>query len=484
MIKVATISKNSTLITILVSLLYIALNTILIANEFYWLTLLPVAALIVYFYFVSLDKILLLITLLTPLAINIRDYDMSIGISLPTEPLMFGVLIFFVFRIIYKSPFETKVFKHPVSIAIIINLCWMLITSITSEIPLVSFKYLLSRLWFVVPFYFFGILLFKEYKNIKTFSWMYLISLLAVIVFTTYKHSTFGFDKDIGHYVMQPFYNDHTAYGAALAMFVPVIVGFILNREYTTAGKLISFTVFAIIMVALIFSRSRAAWISVAGALGIYLLIRFRIKFWFVFSVLVVLIVAFFSFQTEIFNKLSKNKQDSSADLAEHVQSISNITSDASNLERINRWKSAFKMFDERPFWGWGPGTYQFVYAPFQNSQDLTIISTNAGDMGNAHSEYIGPLAESGVIGLITVLGIVIAIFYTAIKNNNLIKSKKAKYLNMIFMLGLATYFMHGLLNNFLDSDKLSVPVWGFAAIIVAIDLYHKYEVNEISEEV
>ena len=38
----------------------------------------------------------------------------------------------------------------------------------------------------------------------------------------------------------------------------------------------------------------------------------------------------------------------------------------------------------------------------------------------------------------------------------------------------MSTYFIHGLLNNFLDSDKLAVPFWGFLAIIVAIDCFHQ----------
>jgi hypothetical protein len=33
---------------------------------------------------------------------------------------------------------------------------------------------------------------------------------------------------------------------------------------------------------------------------------------------------------------------------------------------------------------------------------------------------------------------------------------------------------VHGFLNNFLDTDKLSVPFWGFTAMIVAIDLHSR----------
>jgi len=42
--------------------------------------------------------------------------------------------------------------------------------------------------------------------------------------------------------------------------------------------------------------------------------------------------------------------------------------------------------------------------------------------------------------------------------------------------LGLVTYLVHGALNNFLDTDKASVPFWGFIGILVALDVYHARE--------
>jgi O-antigen ligase len=179
-------------------------------------------------------------------------------------------------------------------------------------------------------------------------------------------------------------------------------------------------------------------------------------------------------FENQILYALEKNKQDSSANFIEHVQSIYNISSDASNLERINRWQSAFRMFDERPLFGWGPGTYQFIYAPFQRSKERTIISTNAGDLGNAHSEYIGPLSEQGIPGLLSVLSLIVLIMITGIRVYRKAKNSEIKLFSLISVLALVTYFVHGLLNNFLDTDKASVPFWGFFAMIVAMDLYHK----------
>jgi O-antigen ligase len=155
------------------------------------------------------------------------------------------------------------------------------------------------------------------------------------------------------------------------------------------------------------------------------------------------------------------------------VQSISNISSDASNLERINRWASALRLFQERPIFGWGPGTYQFVYAPYQRAKEKTIISTNYGDMGNAHSEYIGPLSESGVLGMLTFIGIVITTIITGIRVYRRAPDKNVRLMSLFLTLGLITYYIHGVMNNFLDTDKASVPFWGFTAILVAMDLYH-----------
>jgi O-antigen ligase len=174
-------------------------------------------------------------------------------------------------------------------------------------------------------------------------------------------------------------------------------------------------------------------------------------------------------------HNLSKNRQDSSGDFREHVQSITNVSSDASNLERLNRWNSALRMFSDRPFFGFGPGTYMFQYAIYQKSSDKTIISTNQADGGNAHSEYLGPLAESGVIGALAILAIFITSLYTGI--NLYYKLDSLPYLKgvvMAIVLGLVTYYIHGILNNYLDTDKASVPLWGMMSILVAIQIYQK----------
>ncbi len=413
------------------------------------------------------------IIITTPFSLNVKLKDFGLAISLPGEPLMAGVLILFIFKLLYDIKIEKKILYHPITLALLANISWITITTITSTMPWVSFKFLLARLWFVICFYYFGIILFKDPKNINRFMWAYILPFTIIIFYTLIMHSQYGFTVDTANWIMSPFYNDHTIYGAILAMFMPILGYFIYNSQYTFAQKGISFVFLLIFVVALVFSFTRAAWISLAIALAIGAVMYFKINLKLITFFGIILLGLFFLSKDRILMKLEKNRQDSSSNLTEHVQSISNISSDASNLERINRWSAAIRMFKKHPGFGFGPGTYAFKYAPYQFSYEKTIISTNAGNKGNAHSEYIGPLAESGVLGLLSFVFVVFAIFYSGISLYYKMQNSTMRALLLAMILGLITYFIHGFLNNFLDTDKASVPVWGFAAAIVAIQLYH-----------
>jgi O-antigen ligase len=239
----------------------------------------------------------------------------------------------------------------------------------------------------------------------------------------------------------------------------------------------------SLLVVGLVYSFTRAAWLSLLAAAGIFLIHRLRISWSVVLFLGLIGLGGLYTVKDQVQRSAERNKSVSSDKLGEHVASMSNISTDASNLERLNRWNSALRMFQERPWTGWGPGTYQFQYAPFQHSYDLTIISTNAGDNGNAHSEYIGPLAEEGVLGLLAVLLLLATFLRTGAAVLPYYREKPASFaadywLAVAAATGLVTYFTHGVLNNFLDTDKASAPVWGCAALLVALDLQRRKEID------
>lgn len=468
------------------TLLFIAFNTWATYNEFYLLNLLPFIFAITLIAFYRMDWIFLLTIFTVPLSIPLYEVTKGVdfNLSLPTELLTVGLTLLFVIKLFYDKQIDKNVLYHPVSIAIYFNLIWMFITSITSTMPMVSFKAVMARVWFLVVFFYIASQVCRNPRRMNSYFWAYILPLLIVIFYAISNHLSYGlFDKNASHFVMNPFFPDHTSYGAILAMYIPILIFHLFRREKHFVLKLFIGMVILIFLVAFVLSYTRAAWISLIIAVGIYIIILLKIKFRYILLMAVLLTIGFFSIRVELMHKLEKNKQDSSEDLMEHVQSISNITTDASNLERINRWKSAFRMFKEKPIFGWGPGTYMFQYAGFQRSYDRTVISTNFGNRGNAHSEYIGPLADSGVLGSLSFIIIMIVTLQTGFRVYRRSRTSAQKNLSIALTLGLITYFVHGALNNFLDTDKASAPFWGFIAALVILDIYYKKnEIEEVSD--
>jgi putative inorganic carbon (HCO3(-)) transporter len=455
--------------------LAMAVNFYLLANENFFVFLFPISILFVLIGLLATDKLMLFIVFCTPLSINMEKLEIGgLGVYLPTEPLLFGIMILYIMRLLIGQMPEKKLLKHPVSIAIIIYMGWILFTSLTSTMVDVSLKFFIAKLWFIIACYFFTFEIFKNPANMRKYVWLYIISLSIVMVYTIVRHKTLGFTQESAHWVMEPFYKDHTSYGAILAMFFPITIGFLFNKRYSDLLKVVIFLLIGLFVLAIVLSYTRAAWVSLVAAFGVFVVMKLRIDFKVLVAFIAVGGVIFALNYDNLVHTLERNRQDSSDDVAEHVQSISNVSSDASNLERLNRWSCAWRMFLDKPVVGHGPGTYQFQYATYQLMADRTIISTNFGDGGNAHSEYLGPLAETGFIGALTVILLLIVVISTGIRLYFQLDDPEMRILVMGALLGLITYFTHGVLNNYLDTDKASVPFWGFIAIIVAIDLHHK----------
>lgn len=444
-------------------------------DYFYPYNLLPLAVIIIYIALTHLQKLIFFLAFATPLAVSLKELGMADGmdLSLPSEPIMAGIMLLYIFNELSKSITDRKFITHGVSVLIIIQLTWMFVTIFTSSDIVVSVKYFISRMWFIFSCYIIMPHLFKNRMNIVHFVLFYATGMMIVVFYTTAKHAAFNFNDKAADWVVSPFYNDHTAYGAALAMFIPICLGIVFLKNIPKAIKVYSLSLFCLFMLAIVLSFARAGWLSLVVAIGILTTLMLRIKFRTIILTLVVFGGLFAVFQTEILIALGRNNTDAEGGFSNNIESVSNISTDASNLERLNRWSCAIRMWQDKPVFGWGPGTYMFKYAPYQLSRDRTIISTNFGTNGNAHSEYLGPLAEQGLPGMLIVLAILIYTTYLGYKVVYSVKEAEMKVIAICIFLGLMTYFVHGFLNNFLDTDKLSLPFWAFLAALVCIDIYY-----------
>ena len=112
---------------------FIALNSWLLTQEFFILPLIPVVVLILFAALVSIDKLVYFILFFTPFSLTVEFSEFA-ALTLPTEPLLFGVMLVFLFKLLFEGGFDRRITRHPVTIAIVLMLIWMILTSLTSTI--------------------------------------------------------------------------------------------------------------------------------------------------------------------------------------------------------------------------------------------------------------------------------------------------------------------------------------------------------------
>ena len=391
-------------------------------------------------------------------------------ISFPSEALLVLALpILLIFNHDYRSGLLEAV-KHPLAIILIVDLGFLLIAALFSSDIAVSLKRVIIRVIFF--FGFFGLyFLFKEKRKVTLPLLAYIIGLGPVMYFTLIKHARSGFDARRVFDISAPYYSDHTIYGACIAFTLPMLLIVLWKRKLFIKKRwhlyLLSI-IFTFLVISEIAALSRAAILSLAVAGIFMLLLRFRVKFSFLIITLVCSLGVLFAFRNEIYDQLSQNEAVSNdGDLVNHFSSTTNLNTDASNMERINRWICAWRMFEEKPLIGYGPGTYQFNYNQFQTISNKTYISTNSGNRGNAHSEYLTYLSETGIIGFVIFIMLVLGTIYFGMQNHYETQELYLRYLNLGALLGIITFFFHGLFNSFIDQSKMAFLVYSAIAIIV-----------------
>jgi O-antigen ligase len=186
------------------------------------------------------------------------------------------------------------------------------------------------------------------------------------------------------------------------------------------------------------------------------------------------LILAYNKSTIESYFQINRNDSNSSkSGVGEQIKSVTNITSDVSNLERLNRWKCAVRMGLEKPIYGFGPGTYQFQYLPFQRKNELTRISVKSpyyikeGRGGTAHSEYLLSFSESGWLGLMSWLFLIFSVFYSYLRIFQRSSNSDTILLAQAIFAGMVGFFIHAFFNNFLNTPNFALYFWFLMGLLL-----------------
>ncbi|MGL5891260.1 MAG: O-antigen ligase family protein [Bacteroidia bacterium] len=430
------------------------------------------AMMLVGHFLLNKKQLMKLVFVMVPLSVGVTVFG-DAEIQMPTEPIIGLLMILLVATTAGFSGLMKDLWSNAINRLIVFELIWLLVCTINSELKLVSLKYTFIRTCYTGVFFFLALQWMRSEKKPEKFFLLYLAGMVFPIIITLVNHSRLGFLPATAYHMPKPFYNDHTVFGACVAFIIPMIAVLALSKREESGRWIKKYGLLVVLILLLVvefLSYSRAAWLSLAGAAGLYVLIRLKATGGVFLVLLLAGGVTIYAAKDLIVDQLSSTEAISSkGDVEDHFKSITNIETDASNKERINRWKCAVRMGETKPVFGFGPRTYKYYYGRFQVREDMTYTSTYQGTKGHAHSDYLAFLAECGWLGLL----LHIALFVTVVvKGLNIIRkcvNERNRQIAIGALLGFFTYFIHGIFNGFMEEDKMASLVFVSMAVLVYV---------------
>jgi O-antigen ligase len=149
--------------------------------------------------------------------------------------------------------------------------------------------------------------------------------------------------------------NQPNVYGGYLVLVLPLFVAFAVNGTGEKRFRLLCAAGTVLVTVALVFTKSRGAWVAFGGSLLIMILLRRQYKL--AVLVLIVTIFAGSLLPAAFFERWDETVRDTPSDSGE-------VVLDRSTESRVKQWKAFPKLMVERPVLGHGLWTFgELIYS-------------------------------------------------------------------------------------------------------------------------
>lgn len=185
-----------------------------------------------------------------------------------------------------------------------------------------------------------------------------------------------------------------------LSVLLPMLMTWILNRNQALAGA-----VFLLVAIAIILSGARASWLM-AAIVGFFLIHRLRFRFkWPLVAASILVMVAVASSSHVVDEKVAQTVT---------IKHIDFHDLDYLLGYRLTIWNTALRMLQDRPLTGVGALAFDEAYDRYSQSPDDPFRTGGwyPGGVWHAHQLYISIAAETGWIGLLSFVAIIVLSVY------------------------------------------------------------------------
>lgn len=227
-----------------------------------------------------------------------------------------------------------------------------------------------------------------------------------------------------------------------MSFYILSALSFIINKSIKLKYKVLNFIFLLIFSIPFVFSFSRTGYVALFIS-AIFLLLMNRKKylpFYFIVSVIVIRSNAI------IYDRLISYTFSNGLDV--------------SSIGRLEYWKAAIQTIIHYPISGVGFNGFSTIGLNYTNFFDSLI---------NVHNEYLQLLVNSGIVGFILFISIIILLFKSGMKfrsknSDPFLFNVASTYLSSIFLLAISSFFSSPFLNF-----QIIGQFWVVSALIISL---------------
>ena len=340
------------------------------------------------------------------------------GPFFPDLIVSFSAFIFLAYVFKYNLYFYFK--KKPLVIFFIFCVYCILLSVFVADDRILSFESSLfyfrigifsCLIWYLIE---------KDTKILQYFYYVFLLSFLVLVLDGYLQYFTgfniIGFPAHNGR--ISSLFGDEFIMGSYLSRLYPLALALFLLRK---KGKLELYFVTSLFYLTsglIYFSGERAAlFFHLLSLIFIILLVKKP-------KLNLVLIFLFFIISILIVSSTNENLKNRLINLTSIEIGINNEKKYIFTPSHDSLFKTAYKMFLDKPVFGHGPKMFRVI------CKDEKYASGASPCMTHPHNFYIQLLAETGIIGFMFLFSALMYVIYCAARQLKTILSKKKRYLS------------------------------------------------------
>lgn len=434
----------------------------------YWVLLIPFFLLFVYYSWQRLPVLFLLLLITVPFSFE-YNVATTLGTDLPDEPLMIAVFLLAIAACIYdRGKPLTPIRSNPLSWVILLQLAWAVVVTILALQPAIAVKFLLAKCWYLGAFFLSGILLFQSRKQLKRAALLLALSTLLVVLLVFIRHSGYGFTFTGINPAAAPFFRNHVTYSSLLVCSIPLFIGmFLLQTRFL--NRFIVALCILFLLLALLLTYSRGAWLALVVGMIAYGLVRRR---WLFKTYLLALLAmsgsVFWLVNNDHYLRLAHDYKTTifHTNFSQHLAATYQLK-DISTAERFYRWIAGARMVAAKPITGFGPAGFYSNYQPYTIPVFRTWVSNNP-EHSTVHNYFLLVALEQGIPGLIFLLLLLGIFFYHAERAYQQSKNREGKVIAQALAVIMVMICCVNFLSDLIETDKIgSIFYLCIAALLV-----------------